>query len=371
MKRTILFSLAFVALSAAPAWAQLTADPTLPTTRIGTRGATFLDLGIGARARAMGGAYTALADDISALYWNSAGIGHMETFTAGFTHASLFGDLDIDHMFLGVVIPVGQNRFGLSVNSLSSGDMAWTEPAYPNPDPYGEDFNPTQDVFDWTAMSIGGHYARPVTDRLVFGGALKFISEGITEAEAQFVAVDIGTKFETGLYGLTLGASLLNIGTSGNMSGSTLSNRVNTGSTESQISDYVRIVDLRARTTEVELPTVFRFSLMADLMGSASSIITPDPDQNLRLVWDLSDAVNTDLQTSVGMEYSFREIAFVRLGKHWSNEAQISYDFTRNASLGGGLALPVGGLGNVKFDYAYTNMGELENVQVFSVQLGF
>lgn len=371
MKRTVLFTLAFVAMSAAPALAQLTADPTLPTTRIGTRGATFLDLGVGARAQAMGGAYTALADGVDALYWNSAGIADVDGFAAGFTQAALYGDLDINHTFFGAVLPVGLNRFGLSVNILSSGDMVWTDADFPNPPPFGPDPNDQESTFEWTGMSVGAHYARPITDRLVFGGALKFITEGITEAEAQFVALDLGTKFETGLYGLTLGGSLLNLGTSASMDGQRLTTRINTGGSEAQIGDFVRLIDLQNDTREVELPTAFRFSLMADLIGSASSIISPNPDQNLRLVWDLSDAVNTDLQTSVGAEYSFRDIAFVRVGKHWSNEAQISYDFSRNASVGGGIALPLSDVVDLRLDYAYTGMGDLDNVQVFSIQAAF
>jgi len=39
----------------------------------GTTAANFLKIGIGARATAMGGALTALADDGTALHWNSDG----------------------------------------------------------------------------------------------------------------------------------------------------------------------------------------------------------------------------------------------------------------------------------------------------------
>ena len=40
----------------------------------GTTTANFLKLGAGARAEAMGGAYAAVADDATALYWNPAGL---------------------------------------------------------------------------------------------------------------------------------------------------------------------------------------------------------------------------------------------------------------------------------------------------------
>ena len=49
-------------------------NPQNPTTRVGTRGANFLEIGVGARGLALAGAYTALAEGVTALYWNPAGI---------------------------------------------------------------------------------------------------------------------------------------------------------------------------------------------------------------------------------------------------------------------------------------------------------
>ena len=376
MKRIIKITAVLAALGVSGLEAQnvgsgstLTANPDLPTTRVGTRGATFLQLGVGARALALGGAYTALADDVSALYWNSAGIGHLEGFAAGYSSSMLYADADITHTFVGVVLPAGMTRFGISVNMLNSGDMAWTNADFPN-SASGGDMDPSRTDFEWTSMAIGGHVARPVTDRLMVGGALKYVTEGINNASATFIGADIGASFRTGLYGVTLGASLQNIGSSSEMEGSELISRVNTSNSESQ-TDFNRIIEFRSRTAEVEMPTLFRFSVVADLMGTATSLLSPNPNSSLKLVADLSDAIDTDLQSGVGIEFGFRDFAFLRAGKKWTNEAQIETDFAHHASIGGGVRLPLGSIGDAVLDYAYMGMGDLDNVQVFSVQLQF
>ncbi|MBU0567282.1 hypothetical protein KJ693_09645 [bacterium] len=43
----------------------------------GATGASFLKIGVGARALGMGGAFVGLADDASALYWNPAGTSQL------------------------------------------------------------------------------------------------------------------------------------------------------------------------------------------------------------------------------------------------------------------------------------------------------
>ena len=73
---------------------------------------------------------------------------------------------------------------------------------------------------------------------------------------------------------------------------------------------------------------------------------------------------------ALGMEYSFNQLFFLRAGKKFVNEA--SDDFRSSGfglAYGGGLKVPV--LGQwLALDYAYTNMGELQNVHAFSVELG-
>ena len=51
-------------------------------TGVGTAGAQFLKIGPGARVDGIGSAFCAIADDVTAVYWNPAGIGQLEGFVA-------------------------------------------------------------------------------------------------------------------------------------------------------------------------------------------------------------------------------------------------------------------------------------------------
>ena len=158
----------------------------------------------------------------------------------------------------------------------------------------------------------------------------------------------------------------------GEFRGQLLSAQINTGDSEAQgLGNFVRVVEATAATNDLELPTVFRFSVMADLIGSATAMVSPNPDQSLRVLWDINDAIDTDIQTSIGLEYGFRDVAFLRAGKRFVNESQISHDTDFGAAFGGGLLLPLGEIGMLGVDYAYTSMGDLDNIQVFSFQLQF
>ena len=65
----------------------------------------FMSIGGGARALGMGGAFAAVADDASSLYWNPAGISGFDKRQALFMHAEQFGDL-LNYNFAALVIPV-------------------------------------------------------------------------------------------------------------------------------------------------------------------------------------------------------------------------------------------------------------------------
>lgn len=337
-------------------------DPQNPTTRVGTRGANFLEIGVGARGMGMAGGYTAIAEGVTALYWNPAGISELDGPAAAFSTAKLYGESGITHTFAGGVMPVGPNgAFGIALTQLSSGDIERTSELFPEGgDPaFGR-------TFSYTATSAGLYYGRRLTDRLGIGFGLKFAAEGIDNAKANYVGVDIGTKFRTGLYGTHIAASLSNIGTSGRFRGAAIDrfsiNNFQPGATPVEFS-----------TQSLQLPTLFRFSVRSDVLGPSDALLSANAQHNLFAVLEMADAIDTDVQMTLAAQYSYRDMVFLRAGKRFVNEKQTS-DFRSSSfgtSFGGGISLPVGGGKRLAFDYAYTAMSDLKNTQVFSLEFGF
>jgi len=336
-------------------------DPQNPTTRVGTRGANFLEIGVGARGLALAGAYTALAEGVTALYWNPAGIAELEGPAAAFSIADLYGDAGITHTFAGGVLPVGSNgAFGIALMQLSSGDIQRTTEAFPDGgDPaFGN-------TFSYTATAAGLYYGRRLTDRLGLGVGIKFATEGVDNAKASYIGLDIGTKFRTGLYGTHIAASLANLGTSGRFQGAAI--------------ERFSFDDFRPGATPIEfsnqslqLPTLFRFSVRSDVLGPSDAVLAANPQHSLFTILEMTDAIDTDVQMTLAAQYSFREIVFLRAGKRFVNEKQTDFRSAGfGTSFGGGVRVPLGGGRRLSVDYAYTNMADLKNIQVFSLEFGF
>lgn len=367
MIRSAAIAVSLVALAALPLRAQTgeELEPTAETdaTRVATRGANFLNLAVGARARALAGAQTASPTGIEALYWNTAAIAFDSRFRLGASLTELYGDLDINHFFGGIILPIGENRFAVSVNQLSSGEIQRTDEDFP------EGGNPQfGDTFEWNATAIGLHFARAITDRLAFGLAGKFIQEGIPGARAEFLAADIGVTFQTGLFGTQMGASFINIGSDAEIKGSLTQRQIDQTLANSNIFEVRRIIETDLGTNKVELPTGFRIGISTQVWGGPEALVAGQPYHSVRFLADIVDTTDSPLQPAFALEYNFREILYLRGGKRWPNEDQIDHDFANGMSFGGGLSLPISER-RLLIDYSYTDVGDLDNVQTFALEL--
>ena len=370
LKKTLAIVCAGFLLGATGARAQnlgtgLLPQPDQSTTRVGTRGANFLEIPIGARGQALGASGGALIDGAQGLAWNVASAASVEGFSLAFDYTNLFADTDIDLIYAAAVFSLNDvSALGITVTSLNSGDIIRTTEDFPEGgDPqFGE-------TFKFNGFAAGLTYARAITDRLNVGAQVKLVSEGLDDAKVDWVALDVAALFRTGLVGTTLGATITNIGGDANYSGSAVERIVAAGTDAFQTEDNVPVsFDTRALT----LPTAFRFSVVADVIGSAEAWVpSAGTTSQLKLALDFYDSISTALQPSLGLEYSFRELIFGRLGKRWYNEESTSdfRDFSDGFALGAGLKIPI--LKRfLQLDYAYTDRGILENTQTFSLQFG-
>jgi hypothetical protein len=330
--------------------------------RVATRGASFLSLGVGGRALAMAGASGGTGTDLSAMYWNVAGISEVQSTTAFVSHEKLYGNSGLTNSFVGVAMPLFGGAAGLSVTSFSSGDIERTTEAWP------EGNDPTFGALvRWTALSIGVHYSRPFTERLAVGATLKRASEGIQFASATYYGGDLGVRFRTGLLGSTLGVTVANLGTAASMSGPAVQRRLSPTTTPQFPTQ--RTLEIDIRPGQSQLPTMLRFALQTDLLGVPEALLRTGGPHRVSFFTDISDGVDTSIMPAVAAEYSFTDRFFLRAGGRLMNDSR-DFESETKLAAGGGVMLPIAGR-RFLLDYAWRRFGELNDNHVFSFQFGY
>ncbi len=88
--------------------------------RKGTTSANFLELGFGGAALGMGDSYVSMANDISSIYWNPAGLGYMTNNELMVMHQPWFADINSSFLGFGYVAP-GLGTFGVGFTFISYG----------------------------------------------------------------------------------------------------------------------------------------------------------------------------------------------------------------------------------------------------------
>jgi len=170
----------------------------------------FLNLGVGGRALGMGGAFVAISDDATAVYWNPAGLSKLPSQELIFMHAETFGSL-LNHDFLSWAIPM-QNRFenytfGLSLMRLGGGDIKVTELPNPN-DPISSTNRPyVKKEAGHADYLLTFSFSKETNTKLSFGGNAKLIYRHIVDNSAFGLGIDLGLLYTPTSY-FNLGANL-------------------------------------------------------------------------------------------------------------------------------------------------------------------
>ena len=178
---------------------------TVPSAGAADFAAAFLENGMGGRALGMGGAFTAVADDATALYWNPAGL----VWRKGGEALASVQSLSLDRR-QGVLAlrfnPRGDLAFGASWQHAGSGEITARDASG----------RPAGDIDDsQNAYHVG--VARRLGDDWAVGIGLKRLSHDIDVAGASDAASGSGTALDVGVRwrvssGLSLGAAGRNLG---------------------------------------------------------------------------------------------------------------------------------------------------------------
>jgi hypothetical protein len=308
---------------------------------IGTAGAQFLQIPVGARATAMGGAVVGHINDASSLFWNPAGIVGVPSGSLFAAYTSWWASVGLSHAaFVYSISDVGS--FGVSVTMLGMDPMAITTELEPNG---------TGESFEARDLMVGLSYARRLTEDFSVGVTAKYVYQSIWHESASGIAFDIGTQYRIGIGDLTLAMAMTNFGGDMQMSGQDLDIQYDaSGDVPNN-----RLSPARLESEQYPLPLHFQ-------VGLSMTVIDLE-DVGVLLAVDVTHPNDTRERVNLGTEVRLLQYLFLRGGY------RINYDI-ESGTMGAGVRVPAGDL-RVCFDYAYAIHDQLPDIHRISLGLDF
>jgi len=283
----------------------------------------FLELGVGARSLALGGAGVATSDDATAGYWNPAALNALKFPMLAAMHESRF-DGTVNYDYGALAMPLGaQSSAALSVLHIGVSNILDTRNALVDlnnngqldPDEYLDYSKVTTfGNYDWVAILS---YAQVVSPMLSWGVNAKLIDRRLDpETTGTGLGFDAGVRY-TPSNSITLGAVLQDITTT--------------------------LLSYSTGTKELVSPTlVLGGGYMWDITADGTHRIMPVLDADIRFENRGQDAqlyvgpLSMDLHE--GVEYRYKDLFSLRAG----------YNDMQMWSVGAGITIS-----KLHIDYAY------------------
>jgi len=293
----------------------------------------FLTHGVGARPLGMGSAFVAVADDVTAGYWNPAGLADLEEGARHIQlmHSETFGDVVNYDTGAYVMNPCGwEGSIGVTVIRLAVDDIPFT------------DFESDEERIyydaariDWesdaeTAVLLS--YARRTSEKLRIGGNLKLIWKNIGEYNCYGVGFDVGGKYD-------------------------LFDHVTLGMAVQDVTTTFLAWDTKER--EQIMPTAKVGAAYTRPMRSMDGVLTVAADLDVRfedrLLADEYHLGPVTADSHYGLEFVYREMVGIRAGLAMGE-----------LTAGAGLSL-----GGFTVDYAFGKHEYLDSSHRVSASYGF
>lgn len=305
--------------------------PRLGEQRAGTSSMTFLKIGLGARAVSMGGAYVAVANDVTSMFWNPAGL--VQSGKNEFAVSHLDWLVDVDYEFAGLAYRVHPNiSIGLFGAYLHFADMEVTTETHP----YGDG-----SYFQYSDLSTGVTGSFKLTDKFSVGLTLKLVRETLDNLTMTGGMLDFGTYYWTGYKTLRIAAAMRNFGPNLRPSGTYIRQELN-GTRESEYEEFAP-------------PTIFT-------LGAAMDVYTKGV-HTLMCSVQMNHPMDDQESYVAGAEYRWSRWLALRSGFNLSNQAN-------RVSFGVGLFIPYAG-NRLKINFSMADYENLNMTQQLSLGLEF
>jgi len=289
----------------------------------GTSAANFLKIPVGAREAALGGAFTAVADNSDAVFYNPAGLGLLEVPEFSYSYNNYL--TGVSQQWLSAAFPAGRGSFGLGVNHLSVKAF----------DAYDSADNRTGSVSAYDLAVYLGYGGRLETGSglapsLLYGAAVKSITEKLDDKKASGYAIDAGLLLLTGVKNLKLGFGLENLAAS-----------------------RLDFIGAGAKPA------------MKFKTGASYGIGTPGGDAVSLVSVDIAFPEDGRRYVSAGIENTLYGALSLRAGYSYFG------DVSNGLSLGLGFGLPARGGREIRLDYSYGSSYDLGSIHRFGLSCKF
>ncbi|NUO78778.1 PorV/PorQ family protein [candidate division KSB1 bacterium] len=303
-------------------------------------GGEFLTLGAGGRALGMGGAYAALANDVSAGYWNPAGLVSLDYPQIMLMHSEQFSGV-VKYDYGSFAMPLGTSRsVGIGLIRLGVDDIPVTRlsnPALKLGAEYVDENGITRRNTPYVVRTISDaeyalflSYGLKRNEKLAFGANAKIIHKNVGDNSAWGLGFDIGAIYKPA-GNLLVGLNLQDITTT--------------------------VLAWDSGTREIIVPALkagVAYPLNLSKLGGA---IVPAVDFDIRFEGrDYAAqyaAGPVSLDSHLGWEFQFQDLFALRVGSD-----------VGKLSAGAGINLP-----KFQVDYAFLSHDELGNSHRISARL--
>jgi len=313
--------------------------------RSGTSAGTMLEIGVGARAEALGGAFASIANDPSALYWNPAGITQISSVSAQFMRLNWFVGTTFNSFDMVVPIMPINWALGFHLAMLDYGEA-----------PVRTVFRPdgTGEVYTARDMVAGLYMAMAITDRISAGLGAKYFYERIWHEKGSTIALDLSILYKTPVKGLRLGGTISNFGTEFSLHGRDLTRVMDVDGRKDRFFNNDEVpVDMV--TEGYPLPLLFRFGISYDWVLNAKNSFTFAVDAN-------HPSDNTE-SLNLGVEFKTFNSVFLRAGYQSLFERGAS----NGLCLGAGFVYRILGQAVITVDYAWSDWSIMQSVNRFTI----